>query len=140
MIENKRKKEQEIMMINQQKNVTLNTSADLGDSKGFQRAKTAGYRTRGNSSHYSSVIDKDEDDDEEELTRKLQEYEAMLHRAENLRLMRLEENMERVHRNNELIYEKQAIKHELTKESELTRLREMVEQFMARQKKTKKQQ
>jgi hypothetical protein len=82
----------------------LNSSNEFGDSKGFQRAKTAGNRTRGNSSHFSSLLYKDEEEDEEELQRKLEEYEAMLQRAELLRQMRLDESIEKVHRNNELIY------------------------------------
>jgi len=45
----------------------LNSSNEFGDSKGFQRAKTAGNRTRGNSSHFSSLLYKDDEEDEEEL-------------------------------------------------------------------------
>ena len=134
ILENKRKKDLEL-----QQKLTMNTSNDLGDSKGFTRARTAGYRTRGNSSHYSSQLYKDEDDDdEEELQRKLEDYEAMLHRAELLRQMKLDESIEKVHKNNELIYQKQSIKQEKVQQSEYQRLRELIEHFMARQKKNKK--
>jgi hypothetical protein len=96
-------------------------------------------RTRGNSSHYSSLLyGTNEDDEEEELQRKLEEYEAMLHRAEMLRQMRLDESIHKIHRNNELIYEKQSIKHEKVQQSEYHRLRELIEHFLARQKKNKK--
>jgi hypothetical protein len=36
----------------------------------------------------------------------------MLHRAELLRQMKLDESIEKVHKNNELIYQKQSIKQE----------------------------
>jgi hypothetical protein len=52
---------------------TLNTSADLNDSRALVRARTAGNRNRETSSHFSSLIYR-EDDDEEEIKRKLDEY------------------------------------------------------------------
>ena len=63
-------------------------------------------RTRGASSHYSSVLYKsnEEEFEEEELQRKLDEYENMLHRAEMLRQMKLDESVEKAHRNNQLMY------------------------------------
>ena len=73
------------------------------------RAKTANVRTRGPaSSHYSSVLYKSNDDEieEEELQRKLEEYESMLHRAEMLRQMKLDESVEKAHRNNQMMYMK----------------------------------
>jgi hypothetical protein len=42
--------------------------------------------------------------EEEEMQRKLDEYENMLHRAEMLRQMKLDESVEKAHRNNQLMY------------------------------------
>ena len=83
-------------------------------------------RSRGGpaSSHYSSVLYKshDEDLEEEELQKKLDEYESMLHRAEYLRQMKLDESIEKAHRNNQLMYHKQEVKGERIKQNEYNRL------------------
>ena len=55
--------------------------------------------------HRSNIINNEEDEfEEEELQRKLDEYESMLHRAEYLRQMRLDESVDKAHRNNQLMY------------------------------------
>jgi hypothetical protein len=99
-------------------------------------------RSRGGpaSSHYSSVLYKsnDEDLEEEELQKKLDEYESMLHRAEYLRQMKLDESIEKAHRNNQLMYHKQEVKGEKIKQNEYNRLNELITHFLARQKKDKK--
>jgi hypothetical protein len=55
--------------------------------------------------HKSNIINNEEDEfEEEELQRKLDEYENMLHRAEYLRQLRLDESIDKAHRNNQLMY------------------------------------
>lgn len=105
------------------------------------RAKTATVRTRGGagSSHYSSVLFKSNDDGYgEELQRKLDDYENMLHRAECLRQMKLDESIDKAHRNNQLMYHKQEVKGERVRLNEYQRLNELITHFLARQKKEKK--
>ena len=55
------------------------------------------------------------DEEEEELQRKLEEYEAALHRAEVLRQTKLDESVEKAHRNNMLIHYKQEAKQQKIK-------------------------
>jgi hypothetical protein len=76
--------------------------------------------------------------EEEELQKKLDEYESMLHRAEYLRQMKLDESIEKAHRNNQLMYHKQEVKGERIKQNEYNRLNELITHFLARQKKDKK--
>lgn len=49
---------------------------------------------------------------------KLDDYEKMLERAEYIRQIKLEQNLERLHEHNEKIYLKKAIKSQNVKESE----------------------
>lgn len=79
--------------------------SELGDSKVFSkdRAKTAGQRYRtATSSHYTSVILNTNEDDEE-IARKLEDYESMLAHAEALRRQKLNESIDKAQRNNELL-------------------------------------
>lgn len=79
--------------------------SELGESKVFSkdRAKTAGQRYRtASSSHYTSVILNTAEDDEE-IARKLEDYESMLAHAEMLRKQKLNESIDKAHRNNELL-------------------------------------
>jgi hypothetical protein len=62
----------------------------------------------------------------------------MLHRAEYLRQMKLDESIEKAHRNNQLMYHKQEVKGERIKQNEYNRLNELITHFLARQKKDKK--
>lgn len=52
---------------------------------------------RATSSHNESSNYFEEDEEEEELQKRLEDYEAMLRRAEYLRQLKLDENIERVH-------------------------------------------
>jgi len=105
------------------------------------RAKTANVRGRGaSSSHYSSVMfhSNNEDYEEQELQRKLDEYENMLHRAECLRQMKLDESIDKAHRNNQLMYHKQEVKGERLKKNEYDRLNELITNFLQQKKADKK--
>ena len=62
----------------------------------------------------------------------------MLHRAECLRQMKLDESIDKAHRNNQLMYHKQKVKGERVRQSEYQRLNELITHFLARQKKEKK--
>ena len=71
-----------------------------------------------------------EDYEEQELQRKLDEYENMLHRAECLRQMKLDESIDKAHRNNQLMYHKQEVKGERLKKNEYDRLNELITNFL----------
>jgi chromatin segregation and condensation protein Rec8/ScpA/Scc1 (kleisin family) len=55
-------------------------------------------------SNMNNNSNEEDEFEEEELQRKLDEYESMLQRAEYLRQMRLEESVDKAHRNNQLMY------------------------------------
>ena len=48
---------------------------------------------RSNSAQVHAFDGIEDDEDEEDLQRRLEDLESMLHRAENLRMMKLEENV-----------------------------------------------
>lgn len=52
--------------------------------------------------------------------------------------MKLDESIDKAHRNNQLMYHKQEVKGERVKHSEYQRLNELITHFLARQKKDKK--
>jgi hypothetical protein len=135
----------QIVTIGDKENKLLSGSkigSELGEALANQpkeRARTAmSKHARVNSSHHESVSQYfDDEEDEEELVRKLEDYEKMLQRAEIMRRFRLVENIERVHQNNEKIALKQAYKSQRQQETEYQRLRDMVEHQMAIKKKAK---
>lgn len=84
----------------------------------------AKYRSA--SSRFQSIDDQ-EDDEEEDLQRRIEGLETMLSRAEQLRAERLELNVRRLHfLNNEQIAIKQAAKRGIDQKFEHKRLTEMV--------------
>jgi hypothetical protein len=97
--ENRRKQSADIEIVSKG-----NNNGDLSIVQ-KERAKTALSRPLSTTQHSTQNLF-EEDEEEEELQRKLEEYESMLRRAEYLRQMRLEESVERVHQNNLKIYEK----------------------------------
>jgi hypothetical protein len=89
LIENRKKQTQADLLMLNSNNMSKMGSSDLNDTKTVPpRAKTALTRVRraaSTSQYNESLIDLEEDEEEEELQRRLEEYESMLRRAEYMR-------------------------------------------------------
>lgn len=85
MLRENRRKQTEMDLENLNKSKIVNSDLGLTGQMPKERAKTAVAKTRAASSLNESSHYFEEDEEEEELQRKLEEYESMLRRAENLR-------------------------------------------------------